>query len=96
MREWQLPESLQNITQYHIEPVKAPDYRLETAIVHIASVITNDALADKPITPETLAVNPACWQITGLSIDDMPALKNEVDRQASMVMSLLFKNKKSA
>ena len=96
MREWQLPESLQNITQYHIEPVKAPDYRLETAIVHIASVITNDALADIPITPETLAVNPACWQITGLSIDDMPALKNEVDRQASMVMSLLFKNKKSA
>lgn len=96
MREWQLPKSLQDITQYHIEPVKAPDFRLETAIIHIASVITNNALAEKPINPESLAVNPVCWQITGLSIEDMPALKQEVDQQVSMVMSLLFKNKKSA
>ncbi|RDH84029.1 MAG: hypothetical protein DIZ80_07805 [endosymbiont of Galathealinum brachiosum] len=96
MREWQLPKSLQDITQFHIEPVKAPDYRLETAIIHIASVITENALAEKTISPETLAVNPVCWQLTGLSIEDMPALKQEVDQQASMVMNMLFKNKKSA
>jgi len=96
MAEWSLPESLQNITEFHIEPVKAIDFRLETAIIHIATAITQDALDDMPITAETLSVNPVCWQLTGLSAEDMPAIKKEVDNQASMVMSLLFTHKKTA
>lgn len=96
MAEWSLPESLQNITEFHIEPVKAPNYRLETAIIHIASVITHDALKEIPITPETLSVNPVCWQLTGLSVEDMPEIKREVDKQVAMVMNLLFTHKKTA
>jgi len=96
MAEWNLPKSLQDITEFHIEPVKAPDFRLETAIIHIASIITHDALEEIPIIPETLSVHPVCWQLTGLSAEDMPAIKTEVDAQASMVMNLLFTHKKSA
>jgi len=96
MREWSLPESLQEITEFHLQPVKADKFQLETAIVHIASVITHHALAEIPVTPETLAVNPACWEITGLSVDDMPVIKKEVDLQVSSVMNLLFTHKKSA
>lgn len=96
MAEWNLPESLQTITKYHTEPVKAADFRVETAIVHIASGITHNALKDIPVNPETLSINPACWQITGLSVDDMSAIKREVDQQAAGVMNLLFTHKKSA
>jgi len=96
MREWNLPVSLQHITRYHVEPAKAPDYRQETAIIHIASAITRNAIAEIPITAETLNINPLCWQLTGLDIDNMASIKNEVDQQASMVMNLLFTHKKSA
>ena len=96
MREWKLPKSLQEITEFHVEPEKASDFQLETAIIHIASVMTQNALAQIAIAPETLAINPLCWEITGLSVEDMPALKKEVDQQASMVMNMLFKQKKSA
>ncbi|HEY9051961.1 MAG TPA: HDOD domain-containing protein [Gammaproteobacteria bacterium] len=96
MRVWGLPESLLEITELHNEPEKASDYKLETAIVHIATAITNNALAEIPVTPETLSVNPVCWKLTGLSIDDMADNKKEVDLQASMVMDLLFTHKKSA
>ncbi len=96
MKEWQLPESLQHMTEYHVEPVKSPGHRLETALIHIASVVTKNALAEIPVNSETLFINPACLQITGLSIDDMGMFKKEVDQQVSMVMNLLFKNKKSA
>ena len=96
MREWKLPKSLQEITEFHVEPEKASDFQLETAIIHIASVMTQNALAQIAISPETLAINPLCWEITGLSVEDMPALKKEVDQQASMVMNMLFKQKKSA
>jgi len=96
MREWQLPKSLQEITEFHIEPEKASNKQLETAILHIASAITQNALEQIPISPETLAINPICWQITGLSIDEMAEIKKEVDQQASSVMNVLFRNKKSA
>lgn len=94
MREWKLPVSLQEMTEFHIEPEKSADFKLETAIIHIASAITKNALAKIPVAPETLVVSPVSWEITGLSIDAMAELKNEVDQQASRVMSLLFTHKK--
>jgi HD-like signal output (HDOD) protein len=95
MREWKLPISLQAITEFHIEPEKADDFQVESAIVHIASIITQNALAQLPISADTLIINPICWEVTGLSIDKMADIKNEVDQQASAVMSILFKQKKS-
>ncbi len=96
MREWTLPKSLQEITEFHIEPEKASEFQLETAIIHIASTITQNVLAQIPISPDTLEVNPVCWQITGLSVEDMPDIKIEADEQAAMVMNMLFSHKKSA
>ncbi len=96
MREWAFPESLQQTTEFHMEPEKAKQNQVETAIIHIASVITQHALAKKPVDPETLIINPICWQLTGLSVEDMPELKKEVDTQASYVMNMLFTFKKSA
>jgi len=96
MHEWQLPKSLQEITEFHIEPEKASEFQLETAIIHIAATMTQNAIAQIPVSSETLVVSPMCWQITGLSADTMPEIKKEVDQQASMLMNLLFTHKKSA
>lgn len=96
MREWQLPESLQEITEFHPEPEKASKFSLETAIIHIAQAITHNAMQEIPISSETLQINPICWSLTGLLVDDMADLKIEVDQQAAMVMNLLFTHKKSA
>jgi len=96
MREWQLPPSLQEMTAFHNAPEKAHDYKLETAIIHIAACITNNAIAEIPISPDTLNINPSVWALTKLSIDDMEAIKTEVDLQASSVMNMLFSHKKSA
>ncbi len=96
MREWNLPLSLQEITEFHIEPEKSSDFKLETNLVHIASIITHNSIFKIPVTPETLAINDNCWKTTGLSVDDMADIKSEVDKQVSMVMSLLFTHTKSA
>ena len=96
MREWNLPKSLQEITEFHLEPEKASDYKIETVILHIATAITQNALTEIPIDPDTLPINPVYWKLTGLSVNDMPEAKKEVDLQASMVMDLLFTHKKSA
>lgn len=96
MREWNLPSSLQEITEFHVEPDKADNYKLEASIVHIAAAITHNAIRQIPVSPETLMVNPVCWQTTGLNISNMAEMKTEVDQQAAMVMDMLFSHKKSA
>jgi len=96
MQEWHMPESLQQITKFHTEPVKATDFRLETAIVHISSVLSQLVVTETPVSPDTLYVSPICWELTGLTVDDMSDIKKEVDQQASMVMSMLFTHTKSA
>ena len=96
MREWSLPNSLPEITEFHIEPEKAKEYKLEASVIHIASAITQNAIARIPSTPENLLIKPEIWKITGLNADDIPAYNMEVDEQVSMVMSSLFTNKKSA
>lgn len=90
LNTWALPESLVEIIGCQNNPDRADKYQLETAILHIAIAITKAALAEIPITPDTLVVDPACWEITGLSVNDMAAIKAEVDDQASLGMDILF------
>ena len=96
MREWELPNSLQEITEFHPTPEQSTDFQLETAIIHIASMITDNAIKQLPISPETLDINPLCWDVTGLSIHEMSVYKSEFDQQAAQVMSLLFTHKNNA
>jgi len=85
-----LPESLKQITQYHNEPAKASDqYKLETTIVHIATQITDAAIAAKPVTEE-LEVAENSWQVTGLNPQVLPMVKQEADQQWQVSMDLIF------
>lgn len=90
LKGWGLPPSLVEIIGCQNEPAKSENYTLETAVLHIGIAITRAALAEIPVTPETLSIDPVCWEITGLSINEMPGIKEEVDDQASIGMDILF------
>lgn len=90
MTKLDLPESLKQVTHYHVEPEKAKDkFKLETAIVHVATQISDAAIADKPVTEE-LEVWPESWKVTGLAADVLPRVKEEADQQWQMSMDLIF------
>ena len=93
MANLELPESLKQVTQYHVEPDKAKkEFKLETTIVHIASRITDAATRDIPVTEE-LEVHPQSWEITGLNPEVLPRVKEEADQQWQMSMDLIFTKK---
>ena len=90
LKSWCLPDSLVEIIGCQNEPSRSEKFQMETAILHIATAVTKTALAEIPITPDTLLIDPICWDITGLSVKDMSAIKAEVDDQASLGMDILF------
>ena len=69
MRQWDLPKSLQAITWFHPEPGKANQYESETALLHLASLLVQADLEAGAFATGAFLVDPAAWQLTGLTVE---------------------------
>ncbi len=80
MHSWNLPDSFVAATRYHHQPSAAQRYRLETAIIHLADIITGMV---HPATTDALppVLEPGAWELTGLSVEIMEAVCAEADTQ---------------
>lgn len=67
MRQWDLPKSLQAITWFHPEPGKANQFALETALLHLASLLVQADLEAGAFGAGAFLVDPAAWQLTDLT-----------------------------
>ncbi len=90
MQKWDLPRSLCETTEFHVEPQKSEKYPLETALVHIASLLsqTDD---DTDFDNGALKVDPLAWNVTGLTLEQCIDIKGDAESEANMVMNLIFR-----
>lgn len=58
LKEWKLPCSLQTAVAYHLDPEKAPDYHLETCIIHVATRVTRQLSPSINFVPTTEEKQP--------------------------------------
>lgn len=89
MRAWKLPISLQETATFHIEPSKAQEYPLETALIHLAWLFAlADETADKPATrpPE----DPKAWQLTELTRPDVEAVLTQAQQSLQESLNLFM------
>ncbi len=96
MRQWDLPQSLWEPTECHVEPATDQEYPLLTALVHLASLITDAAQVGDDISPAMSKASLLAWQITGLTLDQCVAVPHKVDRQLASVVELIFPSGKRA
>jgi putative nucleotidyltransferase with HDIG domain len=96
MDAWKLPESFVEVARHHHQPSAAERYRLETAIIHLADVITcmahGTTVSDKQITP----LEPGAWELTGLSVDVMEPVVAEADAQFEEARAAILPSMKAA
>lgn len=80
IRRWQLPESLWIPVRYHHYPEQAPEFRVESSLVHIANAIADEVepsrrrsgdAALQPAGHEEYAspISPKAWELAGLGPD---------------------------
>ena len=74
LRSWQLPEILQEAVSHHHTPAMAGNAAMESAIVHVASVLANrseiGAYCEGQVRAET--IDTAAWRILGLGEAGLP------------------------
>lgn len=71
LRNWGYPASLWEPVAFHHEPAKARDYELETALVHIATGLSDvfepSWNTQRSLSEATATINKHAWWVTGLS-----------------------------
>ncbi len=88
---WGMPKSLQESTEFHIQPEKATEFPLETCIVHLASVLTEAAESpDEDPDAWLQRVDPFAWQGTDLSPQQCAASRDEAEKQVDKVLNLIY------
>lgn len=89
MRQWSLPESLREITMYHPEPAKAEKYHVETALVHLGSLLARAGAGEGVFGEGSLTADPSVWAVTGLSPEDCVSVHDQVAEETAEVMKLI-------
>ena len=85
-RQWQLPGSLRETTEFHVTPEQSRSFPLETYLVNIAvqlTAIQNGNIEDARFHPDAL-------QQTGISLEDCESIMQQTELEISKVMSSIF------
>ena len=90
---WKLSDTLKEVIAYHHTPLKAKEYRIETAIVHIANCIVNaigpDVEIDEHLLDDYPSFEPKTLEITGLKLDILPEVMDKAWEHAAEVLDII-------
>jgi HD-like signal output (HDOD) protein len=90
MQQWSMPESLREPVMFHIEPEKAVEYPLETALVHLGSLMKKAKSGEGIFNEGALTVEPSVWILTGITMDDCLSLNDQIYKEVQEVMTFIF------
>lgn len=92
VREWGLPEAVWAGVANHHAPGSVSEYRLEVALLHVADLVavalecgSSGEYCVPPLVPEA-------WDMLGLSVAELPALVEQVDRQLDAACKLYLED----
>jgi len=80
MKAWNMPETLFETVAFHHTPRRAETGVIETCLIHIANILTDEAEQGLDMKKDTRLqeIDPYAWEITGLD----ESVKNHVFREA--------------
>jgi len=96
LRKWKLPEHFQESTEFHHAPTRAQRFPSDTALIHIADVISDALQYGNSGDPHVPPMDPQAWQLAGLSDETISPVIAEVERQFNNVFELFHPESHSA
>ncbi len=87
---WNLPRSIVTVVANHHHPMRARDFRLETAILHLASALALCEI-DEGVSEEALdLIDPVVWEITGLKPDEIEPVLENVPQKVNEIVDVVL------
>jgi len=89
LRSWKVPETLHTAVRFHVDPEGAPGSLFETAIVHIAGVLTEAFATGVAGTGATARVRRVAWDTSGLDAESAAAIAIEAAEEVTGTVELV-------
>lgn len=89
-RAWNLPAYLVECMEFHHEPTKAQEFKLEVALIHIANAVASLPYGDAIDESDLKSVDNSCWVITGLKPIDVQAATSIAQDKINEMKSIYF------
>lgn len=90
MRKWNLPKSLQMTTRFHVEPNISGQFPLETALLHLSSLLVQSDLENGQFGTGAFVADESVWSTTGLTVEQCLSVQSEAAEQFDAVAKSLF------
>ncbi len=89
-REWHLPAYLIECIEYHHEPEKAKNYKLEATLIHIANAVAALPYSDDIDESDLQSIDESCWQVSGLKPVDVQQATEVAQEKINEMQSVYF------
>ncbi|MCU7891278.1 MAG: HDOD domain-containing protein [Candidatus Thiodiazotropha sp. (ex Ustalcina ferruginea)] len=90
LRKWKLPESIITVVAYHHRPYATKLFQLETSLLHLPSTLAYTEISGIDIQEVYELIDTGIWQITGLQVDDIEPLLEEIPQKVSEIMDVVL------
>jgi len=90
IQHWKLPVSIQECVEFHHDPVKAKEFPVEAAVIHLANSLACMAELEIFDESEMKKIDPAIWPILELDGEIMSPVVSGAQAQIAEVQSLLL------
>lgn len=89
-REWHLPKYLVECMEFHHEPEKAKNFKLEATLIHIANAVAALPYSDDIDESDLQSIDESCWKITGLKPADVQQATSVAQEKINETKSIYF------
>jgi HD-like signal output (HDOD) protein len=95
LHQWNLPMSLSEPVKFHLHASNSIEYPLETAIVHIASLLASAFAANENPEGYLNSMSEVAWQVTGLDSDQCLVIHDAAVAEVGEIIRLIFSETRS-
>jgi len=89
-RVWNLPAYLIECMEFHHEPLKAKDFKLEVELIHIANAIASLPYVDEIDESDFQAIDKQVWEETGLTVQDVQQAMSVAQEKIAETKAVYF------
>ncbi|MCU7906070.1 MAG: HDOD domain-containing protein [Candidatus Thiodiazotropha sp. (ex Epidulcina cf. delphinae)] len=90
MRHWRLPECMIETNEFHPEPMRAWKYPIETAMVHIASLLAMANTGSGEFGSGLLQPHPTALEKTGLNLEECVAIGIKTEPELDTILYTIY------
>ncbi|NOY65891.1 MAG: HDOD domain-containing protein [Gammaproteobacteria bacterium] len=94
--KWNLPDNIIEAIRFHHTPEKASDFPVETAIIHIANILTDMIDDENNLSLHQHQIDSDIWNISGLNTEVIDQVLKDAPQQLNEIYTLLFPKEQAA